>query len=151
MKLSDAIRAGCAIRPKNFRRLWGFVGGESEAYGSCALGAAFEGLTGEIHHDEHFALRFLKRTYPILETFAQCPHQACKDPVNGQFDILHRGQTSISALIMHLNDRCGWTREAISEWVGTLEAREARATPVQLELPSRVEAAPATVEATLTV
>lgn len=50
-------------------------------------------------------------TFPVLNkrVVAPCSH---RDTI---------GFLRLSNVIMHLNDKCGWTREAIADWVDSLE------------------------------
>lgn len=106
MKLSEAIRAGAKMRPQSFGRMFGFT--EGDAYGSCALGGAFESLCGVPHFDEHKMTGFLTQRFPILDARAEIP--------------THPGvPCSLRLGIMMLNDNSKWSREAIAEWVETVE------------------------------
>ena len=100
MKLSTAIRIGSALRPQAFGRL--FKNG-----GSCVIGAAFEGagLNLEDSLDRISNASFIK---------SKCP--AC--------ELWNRVKISTVAVIMHLNDKHRWTREAIADLVETLETSD---------------------------
>lgn len=93
MKLSEAIREGAKRHPQIFGDLYNRVDGA--VVGSCALGAAM----------------LMQRSFPLLQSSrVTCP--ACMDP---------RIHTRLDNIITHLNDNHRWTREAIADWVATLE------------------------------
>lgn len=106
MRLSEAIRAGALLRPQSFA-------GYFSKTGSCAIGAAFEAI-GEVLRDGDgnpvtWRGCLLCELWPILAMQAQCP-------VAGTTHVM-------SAIIFCLNDDSRWSREAIAEWVETVERR----------------------------
>ena len=111
MTLAEAIRKGAMQRPQAFEV---YVGKGSSS--TCAVGAAFEGITGSIAptigDDE------------ILEAMAQAgigvePRQPC--PECGHLTLDASGPLGILVTIFHLNDDHHWTREQIADW---LDARD---------------------------
>lgn len=108
--LSDAIREGLKLRPQAQRL---FVKGFDGVIRSCALGAAYEALTGETPlggMDDWDAYKTVEIAFPYI-----CiGHVPC--PVN------HCGcDESVEALTMHLNDDHQWTREQIADFVERFE------------------------------
>lgn len=105
MKLSEAIRLGSMLRPQAVRAL-------IAPWGSCAWGAAFEAIGAKNGHEavrmaiekrfpwENLASRLV--TCPVLGT----PRKLCD-------------------VIVELNNRHGWTREQIADWVETFETEQA--------------------------
>ena len=98
--LALAIRSGAEHRPRQAH------GAYFDAFGgSCALGAAYEGVyrlpeevAGEIPHR-------LDRFFHCLENVSKrCP-AGCKKVI------------PIGAMIVHLNDDHDWTREQIAAWL----------------------------------
>jgi hypothetical protein len=99
-ELAEAILTGARRRPvQSFGSYFGPEGG------SCALGAAFEGVY-LLPEDAHDAMpRRLDRFFHCLEnTSRRCP-AGCKK------------QIPIGALIVHLNDDHHWTREQVAAWL----------------------------------
>lgn len=81
-KLSEAIRIGARIRPQVRSRF--FIDGKS-----CALGAAYEGMTGFQPSEE----MMYEHVLPVLG-ITQC----------------------LAESVAHKNDK-GWTREAIADYL----------------------------------
>lgn len=107
MKLSTAIRKGCEQHPQDSGRLFTEV--NNVVISSCVLGAALVGVYGQ----DGTALSYseLAKVFPLLE-----------QPVNyppGAEDFI--ASESLSDVMIHLNDRAGWTREKIADWVETVE------------------------------
>ena len=107
MKLSEAIRIGAKLGPKLVGGIW-----SEYAEGTCALGAAAErcGLRTKyggsiLKHGD--ALNHLCMIFPILEEHVKHPKLGLPCRVAG--------------IIVYLNDLEGWSREAIAEWVETIE------------------------------
>ena len=100
IELAEAILTGIKRRPtQSFGSYFGPNGG------SCALGAAYEGVY-LLPTDAHDAMpRRLDRFFDCLEnTSRRCP-AGCKK------------QIPIGALIVHLNDDHEWTREQVAAWL----------------------------------
>ena len=99
-ELAQAILTGAHRRPsQSFGSYFGPEGG------SCALGAAYEGVY-LLPHDVHDAMpQRLDRFFHCLENVSRrCP-AGCKK------------QIPIGAMIVHLNDDHRWTREQIADWL----------------------------------
>lgn len=148
MKLSEAIRAGAKIRPQGFGELYGSRGT------TCALGAAMDGsgMYGRINVYKHF---------PVCTTEAFAMPCDCASP-----GVVPHEAVRVKILaegVAHLNDKHRWSREAIAEWVETvekkLETEQAGSssvvgrTPAEVESPacvvgSEVHCTPAEVTAT---
>ena len=103
MKLSEAIRLGAMLRPQ-------YQGAYFGGGGSCALGAALEAI-GRLAYNEVLQGCSGDLEFPIIAVSAGCP--ICT------FDVHRLGCT-----VTHLNDEHGWTREAIADWVATIEAQQ---------------------------
>lgn len=106
MKLSDAIRLGSMLRPRQV--FFEMTRGED---GACALGAAEEaGYNTDV----------LDADMPKHVT---CP--VCGD--NRSFSAFHYNYGAIymiSSFIIHLNDRHRWTREAIADYLDKIHFEE---------------------------
>jgi hypothetical protein len=99
-ELAQAILTGAHRRKEqSFGSYFGPEGG------SCALGAAYEGVY-LLPRDAHDAMpRRLDRFFHCLENVSRrCP-AGCKK------------QIPIGAMIVHLNDDHRWTREQIADWL----------------------------------
>lgn len=110
MKLSEAIRLGSTLAPQAF-------GNFKHGGGTCALGAAWEAVCGDIG----VGILDLPSDWSWTgRTSVECP--ACDAPSG-----------SVTRVITHLNDDHRWTREAIADWVKTLEDRMETAAQVKEE------------------
>ena len=99
IELANAILAGAHRRPlQSFGDYYGPEGG------SCALGAAYEGIFLLPRHVERFHPK-VWRVFDILENVSRSCPEGCKKHI------------PVGALIVHLNDDHHWTRERIAEWV----------------------------------
>jgi hypothetical protein len=123
MTLSDAIRAGS----KRSEQSHGILHSTNWRY-ACAVGAAFLGM--EIHRrwptwrcscPEGIIMKF----WPWTAEMEACPQCGKK---------FFRG---IPTVIMHLNDFHRWSREAIAEWIATIEPLDVPAPPVMMDEPQR--------------
>lgn len=96
MKLSEAIREGAKLRPQTS---WEFLCKD----GSCAMGAAYEAT---FEYQLPFRITKMLDIYPILG-------QKVINPVT-------YAKTDLYTAIVWLNF-LPWSREAIAEWVATIE------------------------------
>ena len=102
LELADAIAAGARRRPTQ-----AFGEYFSDAGGSCALGAAYEGAYAlpKDPHEAHAIRPRMERLFDCLENVRRrCP-VGCKK------------RLPLNAIILHLNDDHHWTREQIVEWL----------------------------------
>lgn len=121
MKLSEAIRLGAMLKPQGHDMLVTLNGG------SCALGAAFDAVgmaVGEYDGgdagDPCYAEA--RARWSVLNAHVACP--VPDSDVWRDGDMVH--------VIWSLNDRAGWTREQIADWVATIEAQhEQPAAPIE--------------------
>jgi hypothetical protein len=99
-ELAAAILTGTHRRPEqSFGSYFGPEGG------SCALGAAYEGIYLLPEHAEGTHPERLDRLFHCIDYVARrCP-AGCKK------------QVPLGALIVHLNDDHRWTREQIAAWL----------------------------------
>ena len=111
MYLSEAIRIGAAMKPQTF-------GVERDDRGTCALGAAYDGMgTINAGQEELIALDFnLKLIYDHKEL---CP--ACG--LNLEYREDKRKAGLICNMIPHLNDQHRWSREAIADYIEAMEVK----------------------------
>lgn len=107
MRLSEAIRKGSELRPMGKRAL--FVRREDGVICSCALGAAYEAITGS-------------HTTPSVIDIA------ARDPLGNSFPALFKPfATSVSGydlqlheIIAQTNDSGKFTREEIADWLESI-------------------------------
>lgn len=111
MRLSEAIRLGAMLRPQGFFDLW-TVKADQLLIQSCALGAACDAFGCGYGHA--YASRGLNHLPRDLDQWLAGGPVDC--PACPSFTMARR-----DAMITHLNDRHRWTREAIADWVATLE------------------------------
>lgn len=107
-ELARAIRLGAARRPQCFGSYF------DERGGSCALGAAYDGMY-ELPRQEkeqgEIVPRHLERLFHCLEDVVKrCPEMSAAEQAC-------RKRLPLGAMIVHLNDDHGWTREQIAEWL----------------------------------
>ena len=119
-ELAKAIRLGAARRPQCFGSYF------DERGGSCALGAAYDGMyemPREKREPGEVVPRNLERLFHCLEDVVkQCPASAAsaaagKPMTLKQGEAACRKRLPLGAMIVHLNDDHGWTREHIAEWL----------------------------------
>ena len=102
MKLSEAIRLGAMMVPQEF--------GPMRETGACALQTALLAV-GALPEGTFSCYRASRKIWPWLERIVSCP--ICGEGIN-------LGMTTIA----HLNDNHLWTREAIADWVATVEPQD---------------------------
>lgn len=114
--LANAIRKGATLRPQvtglYFKEIAPGV------LGSCALGAAYEGLTGRTY--QGLTMFKFEASCGKIEGFAICPVEGCPTRVEEGLTGSNRhdvGTDFLVNIIAHLNDRHGWTREAVADWL----------------------------------
>lgn len=101
MKLWEAMLKGAKMGPQTFSMFHRFKDNGSCALGAAALGSAFE--YGQF-----------RDVFPAVEmqTVSPCP---CLRVSN---------RNNVGDIVIHLNDWHRWSREAIAEWVKTIEDPE---------------------------
>lgn len=102
MRLSEAIRIGASWNPQVIKTT------KDSSGGTCALGAAYEGVFGTIQYpimSDYKYLNMLTEKFPYLTAEIKSPS----------------GLASLSNVIMWLNDELLFTREAIADCVEKLE------------------------------
>lgn len=108
-ELAKAIRLGSMRRPQCFGSYF------DERGGSCALGAAYDGMyemPREKREPGEIVPRNLERLFHCLEDVVKkCPETVVAPEVQC------RKKLPLGAMIVHLNDDHGWTREQIAEWL----------------------------------
>ena|SRR3990167_9521223 len=110
MRLSEAIRLGAMLKPQ---------GGGCESIRSithsCALGAALDAVGVEMRYRSgNGAYERVVELWPWLDRITATP----------------RGPVRALTAIYEMNDD-GWTREAIADWVATIDAQQE-----QVEIPA---------------
>ena len=105
MKLSEAIRQGAKLRPQSVGRYFETDDQDETVYASCALGAAHEAVSGNT--DTLELVDHLADEFPELRSFrAQNPMKQWSD--------------HLWVVITNLNDKQGWSRERIADYLETL-------------------------------
>lgn len=115
MKMSEAIREGAKIWP-NHREFDGDGGG------CCAVGAAVRRIKGGNWKKEcvgKVTWEMAAEIWPELDGVKSdvCPVSGC---TGGSFDSFHPGESAIETA-SHLHADHGLSREAVAEWVETIE------------------------------
>jgi hypothetical protein len=111
MKLSEAMRAGAKMGAKAIEIRHTYDGG------SCALGAV-EDAIGRMDSAEG-RYRILMRTMEDLGIEFPCKGTSCAKP--GHYYI--ENFPFLNTAVATLNNYCGWSREAIAEWIETIEKK----------------------------
>ena len=114
MRLSDAIRLGAMLKPQAF-------GDFTDGVGTCAFGAANEALGRPADHE------IVDEWAALCRAESCCP---CCGQRPGSLVLDDYELPNTAALIVHLNDDHVWTREAIADWVATIEAQHDVPQPV---------------------
>lgn len=111
MRLSEAIREGSKKTYQCFHSFFAFTSLDAGRTGACAIGAAVYDKLKNMRLDETPA-EIAERFFPILLVGdIQCP--AC--------DLSPDPRQTLRYVVQHLNDYHSWSREAIAEWVETIE------------------------------
>jgi hypothetical protein len=117
-ELAKAIRLGAQRRPQCFGSYF------DERGGSCALGAAYDGmyeLPRQAREPGEIVPRNLERLFHCLEDVVKrCPEKdglQAGEAVHAAAHANCRKRLPLGAMIVHLNDDHGWTREQIAEWL----------------------------------
>lgn len=110
MKLSEAIRLGAMLAPQT-------IGGRTDAEGRCALAGACDvlGIASVFNEGcQHQEMDYhaLHARFPVLLTKVPSPTDSIYGP------------RELRLIIWFLNDSLGWTREAIADWIETIEAQQ---------------------------
>ena len=127
MRLSEAIRLGAMLKPRQAFGAW-----LDEDGGTCAIGAAldaFGALNADGTADEQKWAEAVKCVRPTTFIPNACP--AC-----------FRTSDRVDDTMRHLNNHHRWTREQIADWVESIERT--------LEAPQSVAAADPGVSLTTT-
>lgn len=106
MKLSEAIRLGAMMGKQLFGRFRSFEDGDDS---SCALGSALKAIGSADCSVTEITDRFSW----ITVVNVACPACPAKD--------------TCASVTVHLNDDHRWTRDAIADWVATIEPAEVHA------------------------
>lgn len=132
MRLSAAMRKGALMAPQAMRTFFSL-----ETGGTCAFGAALEGVGYPLREEQPNNLRFefIRATWPeTREANVRCPE--CGEQSN-----LH------DIVAGHLNNRHWWSRERIAGWLEVLEdKRETFQDEMDRELLSMLACSPPTPE-----
>jgi hypothetical protein len=120
VKYSEAIRIGATKRSQCTGVLFLVEGGQ--ALKSCANGAAFEAVMG-LPRCSTTSFRFLVNGKPFYGSYATLLeqhldvslHKEVVNPAAPQED-----PNYVYAVVMALNDRFGWSREAIADWLESI-------------------------------
>lgn len=104
MELSEAIRVGAKLRPRQAFYEWFDKSG-----GSCVLGAAMEAV-GVARFPDTYAYH------------GKCPDSWKWTTREGQCPACEEERDQIQSLLRHLNNDHRWTRERIADWVESEEA-----------------------------
>ena len=118
MKLSEAIRLGAMMKPKG-------DGHFEQAGRTCALGAAMDAV-GLLDAASDIALNIRDvygKHFPVLRSLVRHP--------DSRMGVV---QWRLDAVIVDLNDDCGWTREQIADWVEQIECQHEAAKPKTAEV-----------------
>ncbi len=105
LTLSQAIRLGAMLHPQTFGQME-MCDDATTIVATCALGAARVALGDAAY----------QRVLDCDSTITCCPCLDCQRRA--------REPEPFHLLITHLNDFHRWTREAIADWIATLEAHE---------------------------
>lgn len=107
MTLSQAIREGAKLRPQAFGSTW-YHNENGEVIASCAIGAAWEGITGDTNNLFNEIIDALGLDDCVDYYCPGCLLGVCG---SGYF-------------VSHLNDKHKWSRERIADYVAKIERGE---------------------------
>jgi hypothetical protein len=108
MKLSEAIRLGSVMTGQAFN--FYYIESAGAAVDTCPLGSALLAV-GKLHEAV-----LVWQVWPWMQVgTVRCPVDGCA---------ISRIDLSANNTISHLNDYHRWTREAIAQWVESIEPQE---------------------------
>lgn len=116
-KLANAMQKGATIRPQIVEVMWGKT--DQGVFGSCALGAAWEGSHPDFDVQAWHNVIFYGELgggvgmEDVCRYFGRLDKIFVRDPID--LSII-----GLNDAITDLNDRQGWTREQIADWLLTL-------------------------------
>lgn len=110
LKLSTLIREGIALDGPQIKKKYFSVDENGKITGCCAYGAAMIAYTKRLRRDHTQSFAILDS--PMLADVLGISQVTVNPPVG--LNILNN---SLVQIIYHLNDRAGWTREQIADWV----------------------------------
>ena len=111
MKLSEAIRKGCKVRPRQcFGR---FLDGDD---GACAGGAALiaAGISPDAIECEAEYAPWPIEAGPAFPDGVNLLTESCPAP---RCNIARSGGVTVRGIAAHLNDTHRWSREQIADWL----------------------------------
>lgn len=120
-RLADGIECGAKLRPQTFERLFGRL--DSETYGSCAMGAAWECAViarGEIIEFEDYLYPSSIEYGDILKTYGVTNSAQMKTIMIEDKEITDQW-AGIDDVIYRLNDWLLWSRERIAQFLREVE------------------------------
>ena len=113
MKLSEAILLGSLNKPQGF----GQLSVNPQAKRTCAIGAALDAMGINCIDASGAEYVYFRRIWPWTSDVA-------RSPISDAFSVTTKGQyCSITRLIWVMND-ARMTREAIAQWVKTIEPQQ---------------------------
>lgn len=130
LKLSEAIREGAKLKPQGSDTFFSVAGYDRKEglykHSTCALGAAFDFIEGEVDDSEVAVWSndeiedTLVFAFPLLKGVedVKCPGRDCA-LFGGRHD------STLFNVITTLNDAHGWEREEIADWVEQFETVKA--------------------------
>jgi len=102
IKTSQAMLRGSKIRPQCFGN---YFNGSSTFNGeSCAIGAAYEGVTG-IWNEQHYEI------WQVVKNETEMTN------IEDFYCLQMHAKTSLHGAITYMNDKLNWKREKIARWV----------------------------------
>lgn len=111
MRLSEAIRLGAMLRPQT-------TGAIYKRGKSCAWGAAWEAVGGNI---EHWTQNGSISSHSICEQYWPELNRKVAHPLIND----DRNDYNLASIIESLNDNPNcWTRERIADWVASIEVQQ---------------------------
>lgn len=119
-RLAEAMLAGAKKRPQAvevlFRRADGLDGNPNGEICSCALGAAWEGSHPDFDAETWHETRLKKPLNEVIGLEKVWEYFDHFEQIN-VLDPMGTGGDSLDSIIVDLNDRHGWTREKIANWL----------------------------------
>lgn len=103
MKLSEAMKQGATMHPQG---AGAYAGRQGNKWYTCALGAAYEGITGNLPR----MARLSRRPFNSVPELAKVYDIREAHPISG-------GRGDLWWLISDLNDNHHWSREQIADWL----------------------------------
>lgn len=117
IEIAQLMRDGAALRPQEYCAMFSLP--DEDVLKSCAMGAMFEAYFGSHVYDPSLSAELNKAFPALLESV---PVELWPEGIAQLWqDCGKVSVPTLRILVMFMNDTAKWTREAIADWVESLQ------------------------------